>query len=268
MQRIILTVEYDGRNFCGWQWQPGRRSVQAVLEQALSRVADQAVGVVCAGRTDAGVHALEQIAHFDTSVRRDPRAWLLGGNSHLPADVRILRAQPAAGDFHARYSAIARGYRYRILNRAARPALMQGQITWCHPPLDALRMHAAAQALVGEHDFSSFRAQGCQSKSPVRLLHFIEVRRVHDEVVIEVAANAFVHHMVRNIAGALIEIGAGKRPTDWIERLLAVRNRSVAGITAAPEGLYLAGVCYPERYGLPRHSFFDKLPKDARRHAD
>jgi tRNA pseudouridine38-40 synthase len=266
MQRIVLAIEYDGHDFCGWQWQPGKRSVQQALEHALSHVANQPITVLCAGRTDAGVHALEQIVHFDTVVQRDLHAWLLGGNSHLPPDVRILRAHYGVSDFHARYSAIARFYRYRIINRAAKPALMRGRATWCYAHLHEDVMHKAAQMLIGEHDFSSFRAQGCQSKSPVRVLHFIDVYRIEEEVVIDVAANAFVHHMVRNIAGALIEIGIGKRAGDWVAHLLMVKNRSCAGITAAPDGLYLAGVYYPKRYGLPAHPVFNKLPAGAKRH--
>lgn len=265
MKRIVLGVEYDGSQFCGWQWQPFKRSVQQALEQALSKVADQTVTVICAGRTDAGVHALEQIVHFDTGVNRELHAWMLGGNSNLPDDVKIIWAREAIGDFHARYSAIARCYRYIILNRPAKPALLRRQVTWCYPPLDAGKMHEAAQYLIGEHDFSSFRAQGCQSKSPVRMLHFIDVHRDGDKIVIDVAANAFVHHMVRNIAGVLMEIGMGKQPVDWTLELLAAKSRKLAGMTAPPDGLYLAGVYYPDHYGLAKHPIFNKLPADARR---
>jgi len=265
MERIILGVEYDGSGFCGWQWQPFKRSVQQVLEEALSRVANQPVSIICAGRTDAGVHALEQVVHFDVIVKRELHAWMLGGNSNLPDDVRIIWAKQALGDFHARYSAIARFYRYIILNRPAKSALCRRQMTWCYPALDVEKMHQAAQYLIGEHDFSSFRAQGCQSKSPCRVLYFIDVYRDGDKIIIDISANAFVHHMVRNIAGALMEIGMGKHPVDWTQSLLDVKSRKLAGITAPPHGLYLTGVYYPECYGLAKHPVFNKLPADAKR---
>lgn len=266
MPRIVLGIEYNGGQFCGWQWQPGLRSVQTVLELALSKIANEPVSVICAGRTDAGVHATEQIVHFDTAAKRDMHAWVLGGNSQLPDDVRILWAKPALGDFHARYSAIARWYRYRIFNRPVKSAILHRQATWCYHHLNEDTMHKAGQYLVGNHDFSSFRAQGCQSKSPWRILHFIDVQRQGDQVIIDVSANAFLHHMVRNIAGVLLEIGQGKQPVEWTNELLALKNRCLAGITAPPDGLYLAGVCYPEKYGLARQPAFDKLPKDAKRY--
>lgn len=266
MARIVLGIEYDGSRFSGWQWQASRRSVQSALEQALSKVADQPVTVICAGRTDAGVHALEQVVHFDTGARRDLHAWVLGGNSYLPEEVRILWAKPAQGDFHARYSAIARYYRYIILNRPVKSALSPRQTTWCYPPLDADNMHRAAQYLLGNHDFSSFRAQGCQSKSPFRMVHFIDVVREGEQVIIDLSANAFLHHMVRNIAGVLMAIGAGKQPVSWTQELLEVKSRQLGGVTAPPDGLYLAGVYYPERYGLAKHPIFEKLPANAKRH--
>ena len=267
-RRIVLGVEYDGSAFCGWQAQSERRSVQGVLERALSKVADQPVTVICAGRTDAGVHALEQVVHFDTTAERAPYSWIMGGNTYLPDDSRILWAKPAIGDFHARYSAIARFYRYIILNRTVKSALAPTQTTWCHSPLDAEKMHRAAQHLIGHHDFSSFRAQGCQSKSPFRQVHFVDVYREGDKVIMDIAANAFLHHMVRNIAGSLIAIGAGKQPVDWTRELQTVKKRALAGITAPPCGLYLGGVFYPEGYQLANHPVFAKLPADARRHQD
>ena len=267
-RRIVLGIEYDGSAFSGWQFQAERRSIQAVLERALAKVANEPVTVICAGRTDAGVHALEQVVHFDTIAEREPYSWIMGGNTHLPDDVRILWARPAVGDFHARYSAIARFYRYVILNRPVKSALSPTQTTWCHAPLDAGNMHRAAQHLIGPHDFSSFRAQGCQSRSPFRQVHFVDVTREGDKVIMDIAANAFLHHMVRNIAGTLITIGAGKQPIDWIKELLTVKNRALAGITAPPHGLYLGGVFYPERYGLLHHPIFAKLPADAQRHRD
>ena len=265
MSRIVLGIEYDGSAFFGWQHQSARRTVQDELEKALSKVANEPVTVICAGRTDAGVHAFEQVVHFDTRSERLMHAWLMGGNSYLPEDVRILWAHPATGDFHARYSAIARFYRYIILNRPMKSALLRRQVTWCYYPLDEAKMHRAAQHLIGDHDFSSFRAQGCQSKSPRRIMHFIDVYREQDKVVIDISANAFLHHMVRNIAGVLMEIGTGKQPVDWSRQLLAVRDREQGGVTAPPHGLYLGGVYYPEHYGIARHPVFAKLPPDARR---
>ncbi|MGR8979187.1 MAG: tRNA pseudouridine(38-40) synthase TruA [Gammaproteobacteria bacterium] len=265
MPRIVLGIEYDGSDYCGWQQQAERSSVQSVLEHALSKIADRPVTVICAGRTDAGVHAYEQVAHFDTEAERDLHAWVLGGNCYLPEDVRIVWAKTAVADFHARYSAIARYYRYIIFNRPVKSALLPRQATWCYQTLDAGKMHRAAQLLLGNHDFSSFRAQGCQSKSPFRLIHLIEVERAGDNISIDIVANAFLHHMVRNIAGVLIDIGAGKQPENWTAEILAAKCRSLGGITAPPEGLYLAGVYYPERYGLGRHPIFNKLPPDAKR---
>jgi tRNA pseudouridine38-40 synthase len=265
MSRIVLGIEYDGSGYSGWQWQPHRRSVQAELEKALAKVANHPLTVVCAGRTDAGVHALEQVVHCDVNVARDLSAWLLGGNSHLPDDVRIIWAKEAVGDFHARYSAIARLYRYVILNRPVKSALQGKQMTWCYYPLDAEAMHKAAQHLLGNHDFSSFRAQGCQSKSPVRMVYFVDVFRDGDKVIIQICANAFLHHMVRNIAGVLMEIGTGKQPEDWTLTLLGAKKREMGGVTAPPYGLYLEAVYYPDSYGITKHAAFNKLPADAKR---
>ena len=265
MSRIVLGIEYDGSAFSGWQWQVNRRSVQVVLEQALSKVADHPVTAICAGRTDAGVHAPEQVVHCDVQAERELHAWMLGGNSNLPEDVRITWVRHAVGDFHARYSAIARFYRYVILNRPVKSALLRRQVTWCYPPLDAEKMHQAAQFLIGNHDFSSFRAQGCQSKSPMRMMHFVDVHREGDKVIMDISANAFLHHMVRNIAGVLMDIGMGKQPIEWTQQLLEVKSRKLGGVTAPPDGLYLGGVYYPEHYGIARHPLFDKLPADARR---
>lgn len=265
MKRIVLGIEYDGSGFSGWQWQPHRHSVQQALEQALSKVANHPVTVMCAGRTDAGVHALEQVVHFDTEANRDLHAWLLGGNTNLPDEVRITWVQEAVGDFHARYSAIARFYRYIILNRPVKSALLRRQATWCYAPLDAEKMHQAAQYLIGDHDFSSFRAQGCQSKSPCRIMYFIDVYREGDKVIIDISANAFLHHMVRNIAGVLMDVGMGKQPINWTQDLLELKSRKLGGITAPPDGLYLGAVYYPEHYGIAKHPVFNKLPPDAKR---
>lgn len=268
MPRIVLGIEYDGSAFFGWQWQTARRTVQSELEIALSQIADEPITVICAGRTDAGVHALEQVVHFDTQAERSMYSWMMGGNTHLPDDIRIIWTQQADFDFHARYSAIARFYRYVILNRPMKSALLRKQVTWCFQPLDAEKMHRAAQYLIGDHDFSSFRAQGCQSKSPCRMMHFIDVYREQEKVIMDISANAFLHHMVRNIAGVLMEIGMDKQPVDWAQELLLIKDRDQGGVTAPPDGLYLGGVYYPEHYGIMRHPVFDKLPPDAKRFND
>lgn len=266
MTRIVLGIEYDGSGFCGWQWQTHQRSVQQVLEQALSKVANHPVTVQCAGRTDTGVHALEQVVHFEAKIERELHAWVRGGNSNLPDDVRITWVQQAIGDFHARYSAIARFYRYVILNRPIKSALLRNQVTWRPGLLDADKMHQAAQHLIGKHDFSTFRAQGCQSKSPCREIYFIDVYRDGDKVIMDISANAFLHHMVRNIAGVLMDIGAGKQSVSWTKELLEVKCRKLGGVTAPPDGLYLGAVYYPGQYGIAKHPVFEKLPFDARRH--
>lgn len=265
MKRIVLGIEYDGSAFLGWQWQAKGRTVQAVVETALCKIANRPVSVRCAGRTDSGVHALEQVVHFDTDADRDLHAWMMGGNSQLPDDVRIIWVKEAVGDFHARYSAIARFYRYVILNRVTRSALLRQQVTWCYAPLDAEKMHGAAQSLIGKHDFSSYRAQHCQSKSPNRMMYFIDVYREGEKVIIDISANAFLHHMVRNIAGVLMEIGKGNKAPEWTEELLAIKDRAQGGITAAPYGLYLGAVYYPQHYGISRHPVFEQLPADASR---
>ncbi|TAN51509.1 MAG: tRNA pseudouridine(38-40) synthase TruA [Methylococcaceae bacterium] len=264
--RIALGIEYDGSAFAGWQWQLGQRSVQSCVEAAVAQVADHPLNVICAGRTDAGVHALEQVAHFDTSVARDLRAWTLGVNTHLPDDVRILWAKPVIPSFHARYSALARFYRYIILNRPAKSALERRRVTWVYHPLDENRMAQAAAHLLGEHDFSAFRAQCCQSNSPRRRVYFIEVYRRGEQVIMDIAANAFLHHMIRNIAGVLIEIGRGKREPVWALQVLESRDRRQGGITAAPDGLYFGGVAYLPEFGMARHPIFARLPVDARRY--
>ena len=265
MMRLILGLEYNGGCYAGWQAQRHAHSIQQTLEAALTNIAASPVTVCCAGRTDAGVHALGQIVHFDAQVERPHHCWLLGGNSQLPADIRILWIKVAADGFHARYSAVARCYRYLIDNRPVRSALLHAQTAWCYAPLDTQAMQIAAQALVGNHDFSSFRAQSCQSVSPHRRVYFIDVHRNDDQVIIEIAANAFLHHMVRNIVGVLMAIGLGKRPVTWTSDLLQAKNRTLAGMTAPPEGLFLAAVYYPEPFGLPKHPLFNKLPADAQR---
>ena len=249
--RIALGIEYDGRDFLGWQRLSHGPSVQAAIEAALSKVAAHTVAVSCAGRTDAGVHARCQVAHFDSDAARTPRAWTLGANSLLPASIAVLWAQPVAADFHARHGARARRYRYRILTRAVRPALEAGRVTWERRPLDAVAMHAAAQALVGRHDFSAFRAISCQAPSAVREVHAVTVARLGAYVDIDITANAFLHHMVRNIVGSLLPVGRGEQPPGWLAELLAGGNRDVAGPTAPPAGLTFLGPLYPAAWGLP-----------------
>ncbi len=249
--RLAAGVEYDGSGFFGWQRQRQTPTVQASLEAALAKVANHALTVHCAGRTDTGVHAFCQVIHFDTSAVRSERSWILGTNSQLVPGVSVIWVKQVADDFHARFSARRRSYRYRILNRWIRPAIERGRVAWVRYPLDAERMHAAAQALLGEHDFSSFRAVGCQARSPVRTVYAAGVRRSGQEVVLEIEANAFVYHMVRNIAGALIAVGRGLQPVSWLKELLDKRDRTAAGVTAPAEGLYFVAPSYPDCPELP-----------------
>ena len=251
MPRIAFGLEYQGDAYAGWQNQPARPTVQGCVEAALARVADAPVSVVCAGRTDAGVHARGQVAHFDTAAARSMRAWALGANAELPRDISISWVQPAPAHFHARYCAEARTYRYFILNRRARCGLFARRATWVYRPLDEAAMAQAAALLQGEHDFSAFRAAQCQAKSPVRRLERLTVRRHEAWLTIEATANAFLHHMVRNIAGLLIVIGKGEAPPAWAAEVLAGRDRRLSAPTAPAEGLYLWSVRYPEAFGLP-----------------
>jgi tRNA pseudouridine38-40 synthase len=251
MPRIALGLEYDGSDFAGWQSQIHALGIQSVVEKGLSVVANHAVEVVAAGRTDAGVHAAMQVVHFDTDAIRTERTWMLGATANMSKSVSVLWARDVPEGFHARYSALARSYRYVILNREPRPALTNNRVSWVRHPLDVSRMHEAAQYLVGEHDFSSFRAAQCQSRTPMRHLHRIAVSRHGELVILTVTANAFLHHMVRNIAGVLIAIGTGEQPVDWTATVLAYRDRKLGGVTAAPGGLYLAGIRYAAPLNLP-----------------
>jgi tRNA pseudouridine38-40 synthase len=259
MPRIALGIEYDGTAFAGWQSQNHAVGVQAVVEKGLSVVANEKIEVVAAGRTDAGVHAAMQVVHFDTNALRTERSWMLGAVANMPKQVSVLWAREVPEGFHARYSALARRYRYVILNRTPRPAINADRVAWVREPLDANRMNEAAQHLVGEHDFSSFRAAQCQSRTPMRNLYEIGVSRHGELVVLTVCANAFLHHMVRNIAGVLIAVGTGERPTDWPAQVLGYRDRKLGGVTAVPGGLYFAGVRYAAALNLPSEPEFSVL---------
>lgn len=249
--RIALGIEYDGAGFSGWQSQPHGNTVQDTLERALAEVAGARTRLTCAGRTDAGVHALCQVAHFDTGIERADNAWVRGANAHLPASVAVRWAQPVGEEFHARFAARSRSYRYVLYNHAVRPALDHDRVGWCHRPLDVDRMHEAAQRLLGEQDFSVFRAAECQAKSPLKTIYHAQVSRHGAMVVFDFRATAFLHHMVRNIVGALVVVGCGKREPTWITQLIASRDRTVAPPTYAAAGLYFAGVEYAAEWQLP-----------------
>lgn len=258
-QRYAMGIEYDGSEFSGWQRlskhgerdPEGHATLQSVIEEALSFVAGTPIETICAGRTDAGVHAAGQVIHFDSPVVRDPRGWVLGTTSRLPPAIGALWCVPVDGEFHARFSARARRYRYSILNRTVRPALNRQVLTWERRPLDVAAMHRAAQALLGENDFSAFRTVQCQAPHARRELQEISVSRNGDVVAVEVQANAFLHHMVRNIVGSLLVVGRGDAPEGWIAELLAGRDRTLAGPTAPAAGLVFLGPRYPAEWGLP-----------------
>lgn len=249
--RIALGLEYDGSGFCGWQSQPGGCGAQDHLEAAIAQVAGHPVTTYAAGRTDAGVHALTQVVHFNTEAQRPSTAWVRGVNAFLPAGLRVLWAQPVADDFHARFSAFSRSYQYLLINRPVAPAVMSGKAGWFHLPLDVEAMRQAATYLVGEQDFSAFRAAECQAKSPVKTMHRAEVQHSGDCLLFDFSASAFLHHQVRNMVGALVYIGKGAYPPEWMAELLASRNRTLAPPTFAPGGLYLVGVGYDAAWGLP-----------------
>ncbi|HEY6455076.1 MAG TPA: tRNA pseudouridine(38-40) synthase TruA [Steroidobacteraceae bacterium] len=255
MPRIAVALEYDGAPFSGWQTQQaGVSSVQEAAEAAFSRIAAETVSLVCAGRTDAGVHALGQIAHFDTRAVRAERGWVLGANSHLPDSISVRWACTVPAHFHARYSAESRTYRYFILNRLGRCALAAQRAALIYRPLEVERMNAAAALLLGEHDFSAFRAAGCQARSPIRRLYTLQVARVGDTVMIEATANAFLHHMVRNLVGLLLDVGVGKASPQWAAEVLAGRDRTRSAPTAPAQGLYFWKVRYPRAFGLPEEA--------------
>lgn len=252
--RIALGIEYNGTGYFGWQRQREVNSIQGELEKALSQVANAPIEIFCAGRTDAGVHATGQVIHFDTEAVRDIRGWIMGVNSNLPTGIAVRWCQPVSDDFHARFSATARRYRYIIYNRKYRPAILGSGLSHYHQDIDVSLMQQAAPVLLGEHDFSSFRAIQCQSHSPNRNLIHLQIERYHDFIVIDIKANAFLHHMVRNITGSLLEVGMKKRPPEWIAELLAERDRTKAAATAKAEGLYLVAVDYPAEFAIPQSS--------------
>jgi tRNA pseudouridine38-40 synthase len=252
MHRIALAVEYLGTHYHGFQTQrSGVSTVQQAIETALSAVAAEPITLVCAGRTDAGVHATTQVVHFDTLAERPEKAWVRGTRAHLPLDISVRWARPVVPQFHARFSATARTYRYLISDRATYSGLVHQQVTWSRKRLDEQLMRTAAAYLVGEHDFTSFRASQCQARSPVRRIEHLHIVRRGDLLVIEVKANAFLHHMVRNIVGVLMAIGGGEAQPEWMAEILMARDRSAGGVTARPFGLYLVAVDYPEVFALP-----------------
>lgn len=249
--RIALGLEYDGASYCGWQSQPGGCGVQDSLEQSLQAMAGHMLRVTAAGRTDAGVHALNQVVHFDTATNRPINAWVRGVNSRLPASLRVLWARQVDENFSARFDAYQRSYQYLLVNQPVAPAIMSGKVGWFHLPLDIVAMNEAAKFLIGEHDFSAFRAAECQAKSPIKQLDRAEVRCQGAYIVFDFSANAFLHHQVRNMLGALIYVGKGSYPTEYIKQLLRSRDRAKAPPTFAPDGLYLTGVAYDAKWGLP-----------------
>ena len=252
LNRVVICVEYQGTQYCGWQRQKECASVQGHVEKAISSIANEPITVQCAGRTDTAVHAVGQIVHFDTTAIRNPSAWVRGANTKLPFDIRIAWARSIDNEFHARFSAVARQYRYVIFNRKVHSAVLAYRTTWEPIALNETVMHQAAQHLLGPQDYSSFRASGCQAANAKREIQSIKVSRKGDFVFIDVQANAFLHHMVRNIAGTLMEVGRGERPVEWVSELLSIEDRTKAGPTAPAHGLYFVNAFYPEQFNIPR----------------
>lgn len=253
--RIALMLEYEGSHYHGWQSQANLHTVQSVVEHAISKVANEPTTITCAGRTDTGVHALGQVIHFDTEKERSIRAWIHGVNSYLPKQICIKWGREMPDDFHARYSALSRRYNYLIYNAGVRPALMFRNATWHYRPLNHELMNAAAECLLGEHDFSSFRSSECQSHSTFRTVYRLNIHRNDDWVLIDIEANAFLHHMVRNIVGVLMTVGTGRRPISWVKEVLAAKDRKKGAETAPPYGLYLVSVSYPKNFMVMTPTF-------------
>lgn len=251
--RVALGVEYDGKPYCGWQSQAEGQTVQDTIQAALSQIAGTPISVIAAGRTDTGVHALEQVIHFDTQADRPLTAWVRGANALLPDSIAVRWAHLVPDEFHARFSAHGRSYRYLLINRPVRPAIQAGKAGWFHTPLDLDAMQAAAQCLLGEHDFSAFRASQCQAKSPVKTLNKLDIYRSGEMLVFDVSANAFLHHMVRNVVGCLVYVGKGKYPPEWLAGVLESRERRLAAPTFSPDGLYLRRIQYDAKWGLPQN---------------
>ena len=249
--RVALGIEYDGSTFKGWQSQLGQKTVQSTIEKALGIVANQPIVTTCAGRTDAGVHALFQVIHFDTDIYRAPRSWTYGCNANLPNSISVVWAKMVPSTFHARFSAIERTYNYLIYNRSIRSAIWDKKATWDYRPLNIALMNEACSYWLGTHDFSSFQAKGCQAKNAIRRVSCCEVKKQSEILLIKVTANAFLQHMVRNLAGVLMEIGSGRRNPSWAGEVLSYKDRSLGGVTALPDGLYLSDVCYPEEFNIP-----------------
>ena len=265
MVRLALGISYNGQAYEGWQSQLSGRTVQDKLETALARFTRTPVSTLCAGRTDAGVHGLMQVGHFDTTLRREPFSWVRGTNTYLPPDIAVQWAHKVPDAFHCRASAIARRYAYVLLESPVRPSVEAGRVGWTMYPLDGDAMRLAARHLVGEHDFTSFRASACQARSPVKIMNSIEIQRRGTTQAgywrFEFEANAFLHHMIRNIMGCLVAIGQGRQPPDWIQTVLAARDRDAAAPTFSPDGLYFLGPVYEDRWGLPaRAAAYDWLP--------
>jgi tRNA pseudouridine38-40 synthase len=259
--RLALGISYNGQSYDGWQSQPSGRTVQDQLEKALSKFADQRISTLCAGRTDAGVHGLMQVVHFDTDAQRRMFSWVRGSNANLPSDIAVQWAHEVPREFHCRASALSRRYAYVLLESPVRPSVEAGRVGWAYQPLDMAAMQAAARHLLGEHDFSSFRASACQALSPVKNLMDVQIARKGAYWRFEFEANAFLHHMIRNIMGCLIAIGQGRKPPDWIRDVLAARDRDAAAPTFSPDGLYFLGPRYDAHWGLPdRTPSYDGLP--------
>lgn len=264
MKRIALSLEYAGDAFLGWQTQPNGLAGQDYLERALSIVADgKLIQTICAGRTDAGVHASMQLVHFDIELSRPMSAWVRGANAHLPDSMVVTWAGEVSQDFHARFSAKARHYRYILLNRSTRPALWSKRVGWFHGALDLDAMQQAARSLLGEHDFSSFRASSCQAHSPIRTIYKIDICAQGEYFIFDLHGDGFLHHMVRNIVGALIYVGKGKYSAIWLSQLLAAKNRKLAPPTFSPAGLYFVGVDYDDHWGLPQGGHLYRAPQIA-----